>query len=110
MSTLEPLGRPVSQARYDGLQEHDEYIVFVEYNQAPWMSADNKEMYTKHFYQVDVFSPRNYLSLVNEVKTRLKNAGFGRMFESETYDEDLGKYRKILRFSYISQNEYEEEE
>lgn len=96
--TLAPLNVPVAQAKYN--QTADAYIVFIEYNQASRMNADDAELITKHFFQVDVFSSGNYLQLVKDVKRLMKQAGFGRMFESETYDEDMKKYRKILRFNY----------
>ena len=95
---LSPLGVPIAFANYN--QTADTYIVFIEYNQASRLNADDKEVITKHFYQVDVFSKSNYNQLVIDVKERMKQAGFGRMFESETYDEDMRMYRKILRFNY----------
>lgn len=98
MDTLRPLGYPVSKARYN--QTADTYIVFIEYNQAPRLNADDRELVSKHFFQVDVFSGGNYNQLVKDLKSAMKTAGFGRMFESETYDEDMKKYRKILRFNY----------
>lgn len=101
MDTLETLGVPVSFAQYN--RTEDTYIVFIEFNQAPWLNADDEEQWTKHFYQVDIFSKGNYLTLAKDVKSRMKDAGFGRMYESETYDDDMKRFRKILRFSYISQ-------
>lgn len=98
MDTLKPLGVPVAFGTYN--QTADTYIVFIEYNQAPRMNADDQEIVTKHFFQVDVFSKGNYLQLVKELKQRMKEAGFKRMFESETYDEDMKMFRKILRFNY----------
>lgn len=98
MDTLRPLGVPVAAANYNSTAET--YIVFVEYNQASRMNADDDELITKHFFQVDVFSSGNYLQLVKDVKRLMKQAGFGRMFESETYDIDMKKFRKILRFNY----------
>lgn len=98
--TLNPLGVPVAKANYN--QTADTYIVFLEYNQASRMNADDEEVITKHFYQVDVFSKGNYNQLVDDVKERMKEVGFSRMFESETYDEDMRMYRKILRFNYES--------
>lgn len=98
MDTLRPLGVPVAFANYN--QTADTYIVFIEYNQAPRLNADDKEIVTKHFFQVDVFSSVSYLQLVEEVKQRMRDAGFSRMFESETYDDDMKKFRKILRFNY----------
>lgn len=103
MDTLVPLNVPVSFLNYN--LSDDTYIVFNEYNQMPWLNANDTEMWTKHFIQVDVFSKGNYINLVKEVKNAMKQAGFGRMFESETYDNDMNMYRKILRFSYISKEE-----
>lgn len=104
MDTLKPLGVPVSFMNYNNTAST--YIVFLEYNQAPFFSADDHEQYTKHFYQVDIFSGGNYLQLAKDVKRLMKQAGFGRMFESETYDDDMKKFRKILRFSYVSRGEF----
>lgn len=98
MDTLSPLGYPIAKARY--IRPEKTYIVFVEYNQGPRINADDDELLTKHFYQVDIFSDVNYNELVKSVKKLMKQAGFGRMFESETYDDDMGKYRKIIRFNY----------
>lgn len=98
MDTLKPLGVPVSFLSYNNTA--DTYIVFLEYNQASRMNADDVELITKHFFQVDVFSSGNYLQLVKDVRRLMKQAGFGRMFESETYDDDMKKFRKILRFNY----------
>lgn len=103
VDALTPLSVPVEFMRYDN--DSDTYIVFLEYNQTPWLQADNEEMLTKHFFQVDIFSIDNYSVLVKKVKKAMKEAGFGRMFESETYDDNMQKYRKILRFSYISASE-----
>lgn len=98
---LKPLGVPVEQSNYDG--EESTYIVFNEYNQAPMLSADDQEISTKYFYQVDVFSKYNYNNLVKDLKQLMKEAGFGRMFESETYETNLMRHRKILRFSYVTE-------
>lgn len=103
MDTLKPLGVPVSFMNYNNTASA--YIVFNEYNQSPWLNADDEEKWTKHFYQVDIFSSGNYLQLAKDLKKLMKEAGFGRMFESETYDEDMKKFRKIFRFSYISKEE-----
>ncbi|MDN4609123.1 hypothetical protein [Sporosarcina highlanderae] len=98
MDTLKPLGVPVAFGNYN--QTANTYIVFVEYNQASRMNADDDELITKHFFQMDVFSTGNYLQLVKDVKSLMKEAGFGRMFESETYDTDMKMFRKIIRFNY----------
>lgn len=98
IDTLTPLGYPVAKMRYN--QKADTYIVFTEYNQAPRMNANDEELITKYFYQVDVFSTSDFTNLVNNVRKELTNVGFKRMFESETYDEDMNMYRSIMRFNF----------
>jgi len=98
MDTLKPLNVPVASMRYNNTA--DTYIVFLTYNEAAEMNADDVEIITKYFIQVDVFSSGNFINLVKEVEKRLKSAGFGRMFASETYDDDMNKFRKIMRFNY----------
>lgn len=105
IDTLKPLGVPVSAATYNNTA--NTYIVFVEYNQASRMNVNDEEYITKHFFQVDVFSKGNYLDLVNQTRKKMKAAGFRRMFESETFDDDMKMFRKIMRFNYEHINEEE---
>ncbi|MBB6451985.1 hypothetical protein HNQ94_000406 [Salirhabdus euzebyi] len=97
--TLEPLGIPVDKIENSIA---DTYIVYTEYNRASMLNADDEEKATKVFLQVDVFSKGNYEQLVIDVKRLMKEAGFGRMFESETYEVEMKKFRKIIRFSYAT--------
>lgn len=94
---------PTSQGTYTG--DESTYIIFNEYNQTSALNADDEEMLTKHFYQIDVFSTGNFNQLVKRVKDSMKQAGFGRMFESGTFDNDMQMFRRIIRFSYISKEE-----
>lgn len=103
INTLKPLNVPVSFAKYN--QTADTYVVFLEYDQGGSLFADDEEKKTKHLYQVDVFSKGNYLKLVKELKKLLKEVGFSRTFETETYEDEMKRFRKILRFSYISEEE-----
>lgn len=103
MDTLEPLNVPVSSGVYN--QTADTYVVFLEYRQGAWLTADDEEKQTEHLFQVDVFSKGNYLSLVKGLKDLLKEIGFRRTFETETYEEEMKRFRKTLRFTYISKEE-----
>lgn len=100
IETLRPLNVPVEHGRYN--QTGDVYIVFIEYNQTSRLVADDREIITRHFFQVDVFSKTDYTDLVNDVRRLMVEAGFKRMFESETYDDGMKMYRKIFRFNYDS--------
>src|SRR5690625_2111530 len=96
--TLEPLNIPVAKLRYSG--KADTYIIFTEDNQAPKVTADDREVITNDSVQVDVFSEGNFIDSVNETRTRLESVGLKRMCESETYDEDMNMYRSIMRFNF----------
>lgn len=102
-STLESLGVPVYFMNYSG--SASTYVVYQEYNQAPSLNADDEEVFTKFFYQIDVFSSGNYIQLVKDLKQLMKEAGFKRTFEASEYITEISKYRKILRFSYASATE-----
>lgn len=105
IDTLNPLGVPVAFANYN--QTADTYIVFIEYNQVPQLNADDNELITKYLFQVDIFSRTNYLQLVKDVKEQMKKAGFIRLLEFETYEDEMQMYRKTFRFRY--DNKIEEE-
>ena len=99
IQTLRPLNVPVAFSTYNNTAS--QYIIFNTYNEASFYNADDEEQYTQYFVQVDVFSSGDYTNLVEQVDQLMREAGFGRMFASETYDDEAGKYRKIFRFSYI---------
>jgi len=103
METLKPLNVPVSFANYN--QSANTYVVFLEYNQVSGLDADDEELRTSHSYQVDVFSKGNYDNLVKQLKVLLKKAGFRRIYESETYEDEMKMFRKILRFSFTTKEE-----
>ena len=97
--TLAPTNVPVAFSTYNN--NASQYIIFNTYNEASFYNADDQEQVTQYFIQVDVFSAGDYTNLVKQVYDLMTEAGFGRMFASETYDEEAGKFRKIYRFSYL---------
>ncbi|WP_062323940.1 hypothetical protein [Halolactibacillus sp. JCM 19043] len=103
IDALRPINVPVTTLT--GNNNNSEYIIINEYNQSSSLNADDKEMSTRYFYQVDVFTSGDFTTIVAEVESRLKEAGFKRMFSSESYDNEAQKYRKILRFSYATEIE-----
>lgn len=99
MKTLKPTGVPVAFSTYNN--SASQYIIFNTYNEASFYNADDEEQVTNNFIQVDVFSSGDYTNLVKQVDDLMREAGFGRMFASETYDDEAKKFRKIFRFSYL---------
>ena len=98
INTLKPIGVPVTFQNYVG--KETTYITFFTYLEQGEEFADDEEIVTGHYIQVDVWSKGNYLEVVNEVKERMKQAGFRRRSEYELYEKDTKIFHKVLRFVY----------
>ena len=72
-----------------------EYEIFDEYG-SQW--AENKEISTDYYVQVDVFSKGDYTSLEEKIKEKMINAGFIREGVAHLYEEDTGLFHCALRF------------
>lgn len=104
INTLKPLNVPVEFNNYDS--EDNTYIVFMEYNQGSGLNADDDELITNYFYQVDIFSTGNYLKMAKEAKKLLKSVGFTRINEFDgEYEPNMKRFRKTMRFCYSTLEE-----
>jgi hypothetical protein len=101
-SILEPTGVPVSRLTYIG--NEDPYITFFFYNDQGEVFADNEEIITGHYLQVDIWTKDSFTALAEQVKSLMKNAGFTRIYETELYEKDTSINHKVLRFSYYEEN------
>ncbi len=72
-----------------------EYNIFDEFGEE-W--AENKEIATNYYIQVDIFSKGNYSALENLIKEKMINAGFDRSMCADLYEADTGLYHKAMRF------------
>lgn len=99
IKTLKSLNVPVAFQNYNGSEST--YIRFFEYNQNGALYADDEEVKTGYFIQIDVFSMGDYTNLVKEVKKELKAVGFIRSMETESYENDTKTYHKVMRFNFV---------
>lgn len=95
LDTLKDIGAPVAFEEYTG--KEPTYVRFFYLPQIQF-SSDDDERYTTHFVQVDIFSPGNLINLSNNVKRKMKQAGFRKNYEVDKYEEDTKLYHKLLRF------------
>lgn len=103
ISTLKPLGIPVSFQYYNGLETT--YITFFCYNDQVELYADDEELATGYYIQLDVFSKGKYLEIVKQVNKLMKDVGFiKRPSGPELYEEGTKLYHKPLRFFYYVEN------
>lgn len=97
-TTLEPTKVTTSLLTYTGTATT--YITYFEYNQRGSLYLEDDEETTTHSIQVDIWSKGNYLTLVEQVKNLMKQAGFTRNSEAEFFEEDTKFFHKVLRFYY----------
>lgn len=72
-----------------------EYEMFDE-NGQEW--AENKEIATNFYVQVDIFSNTDYTDLEDKIKEKLINAGFNRSMCADLYENDTQLFHKAMRF------------
>ena len=101
IETLKETNKPVVYQEYEGSEQ--DYIRFFFMPQMGF-SANDVEVYTTHFVQVDYFTLYNPEPVASQIKNLMNQAGFKKNFEHETYEEDTELFHYILRF-YITKEE-----
>ena len=93
---------PVKFLFYEGHGEP--YIVYMQQDADGSFSGDDGLLGYVDYYDFDVYSKGNYLSIVESVKTLLTQNGFvwqpSRSSE-DMYDTDTGYYHKTLNFAIL---------
>ena len=74
-------------------------ITFFVYNELGELFADNREIKTGYYIQVDIWSKDNYNTIVNEVMKSMTQAGYRRTSSIDLYEDDTQIYHKAIRFA-----------
>lgn len=98
--TLSSLGVPVSFQTYSGNEKT--YITFFSYNEQGEEWAENKEIATCFYVQVDIWSKFDYVKLEEKIKQAMEPVGFRRVSAQELYESDTKTFHKALRFVYVN--------
>ncbi|MBY6900383.1 hypothetical protein [Clostridium botulinum] len=107
IDALKSLNIPVNFQTYKGKEET--YITFFCYNEQGECFADDTEIVTGLYMQVDIWSKRNVEQLKIDTVKLLKKAGFiKRPSVPDLYEPDTGIFHKCLRFFYYIENKEEE--
>lgn len=99
--TVNGVAIPVSLIYYEGHGEP--YVVYRQYDKDNSYSSDDEIAGFVTYYDFDVYSKGNFLSIVEAVKKILKNAGWTwqpRRDSPDLYETDTGYYHKTLCFAY----------
>ncbi|EPY2286640.1 hypothetical protein ACXAT6_003919 [Clostridium sporogenes] len=106
IGTLKPLNVPAKFQTYEGKEET--YITFFCYNEQGECFADDIEIATGFYMQVDIWGKGNIEQLKIDTVKLLKKAGFiKRPGAQDLYESDTKIYHKCIRFFYYVENEEE---
>lgn len=98
---LDALGVPVAFHWYDG--DEQTYITYLQYDEGARLNANNEEIATNYYYEINVFSTTDYMDLVKNIKVILGDLGGIRMDENESFYPDNWYHRSIrFRFTKLS--------
>ncbi|WP_350343224.1 hypothetical protein PRVXT_002514 [Proteinivorax tanatarense] len=96
LSALSSLRAPVAFQTYSGNAET--YITFFTYLDKTEIYADDDELITGQYIQLDIWSKGDYTELVKEVHKNMKEAGFIKLNFYDLYEKDLKIYHKVMRY------------
>lgn len=96
INALAPINVPVDFQTYTGTATT--YITFFFFDEMGVVFAEDDEVETNYYLQVDVWSKGNYSSIVDQVKANLKAIGYIRTNAFDDYEKDTQIYHKSIRF------------
>lgn len=95
---LKPTSVPVRELAYSGTA--DPYITYFYYNENGEAFAENKEIATSYYLQLDIWTKGDFTELYKQVLELMTTAGFYRTFATELYETDTKIKHKVIRFQY----------
>ena len=101
-ATLEGLGLPVARIFFTGKAES--WITYELLSGRDGNFADDAECTANYAYRAHIFSKRNYMPLLKQLRHALKSAGFhAAEIEAELYEQDTGYYHIPVQFNYMEE-------
>ncbi|MFL0197003.1 hypothetical protein ACJDU8_15760 [Clostridium sp. WILCCON 0269] len=100
---LAPTEVQVKKLHYEG--KADPYIVWFIYNENGEAFAENEEIETGYYIQVDIYTKGDFTILYNQVLELMTAAGYYRTYTTEMYEADTKLNHKIIRFKYVESSQ-----
>lgn len=91
---------PVSLIQYNG--KADTYIVYSQVDAEDALDGDDELIGYIDYYDIDIYSKRNYLKVIESVKQKMKENGFRWQLDKSSgdmYNTDTKFYHKTLNFA-----------
>jgi hypothetical protein len=95
LASLETLGVPVELYEYTG--EEKTYITFFQYDETKAMNANDEEILTHYYFQINVHSDKDYSELVSSVKSLMRSIDGVRLNELDIFKNG---YQRSMRFKF----------
>lgn len=95
---LTSLKVPVARLKYSG--KKIPYIVWQEYLEQGEAWESDKESYTAHYIQVNVYNDKDSTELCKQVKDKLITNEFIREEEHDIFESGTQLFCRVLRFVY----------
>lgn len=99
INSLRTLNLPISRLKYTG--DKSTFIVFQKYLEQVEGFSDDDEELIGHYYIVNLFTKGDFNEVSKNIKIKLKEVGFNKIYEAENYDNESGYYNKVFRFFYL---------
>lgn len=109
--TVNGVSIPVVLINYDGHGEP--YVVYREYDKDNSYSSDDEISGYVVYFDFDVYSKSNFVTIVEAIKAKLKQAGWTwqpRRDSPDLYEADTGYFHKTICFAYPVQTTDEQED
>jgi hypothetical protein len=106
--TVQNVKIPVSFMYYEA--HNQPYIVWMQQDQDQSYSGDDELLGMVEYYDFDVYSKGNYLTIIEKLKALLKENGFKYQpsrSSADLYETDTGYYHKTLNFAILRQESEE---
>jgi hypothetical protein len=79
----------------------DAYITYFCYNEMGELWAENVQITTGFYCQIDIWSKRRENGIESQVRTALITAGFDGLTTQDLYESDIRIYHKAIRCNYF---------
>ena len=93
---------PVTFMRYQGHGEP--YVTYMQQDADKSLSGDDELIGYVDYYDFDVYSKGNFMSLIESVKQKLNENGFvwqPSRSSQDMFENDTGYYHKTLNFAFL---------
>jgi hypothetical protein len=95
---LSSLNVPVAFKKYTG--DEETFITFFEYDEGSAMDADDREIATSYYYQINIFSKTDYGTLLKQVKEKMIALGGTRLSEGDVPNMNSEYHQRTIRFRF----------